>query len=78
MPDATQNIKRVVEVQEAEEANAYLELGWILLGVHQHSHLKAGKARAYTVYVLGHTAQEPPELAAREDFDFDFDTNSLR
>ena len=77
MQDVTQNIKKVVEVEEVDKTNAYLKVGWILLGVHQHSTHKAGKYRAVTVYVLGHTDPNPPELAARDDFDFDFGTASL-
>jgi hypothetical protein len=78
MSEAYSHIKKLIEVDDVNRANDLIALGWVLLGVHQHSGMKAGRARSYTVYVLGHTSDDPPELVARDDFDFDFDTSSLR
>jgi hypothetical protein len=71
-------MKKLVEIDDVNQANDLIASGWVLLGVHQHSGMKAGRARSYTVYVLGSASDDPPELAARDDFDFDFDTSSLR
>ena len=67
--DITQQIKKVVELDDPEDANTYIELGWVLLGVHQHIRLQVGMTRAGTIYVMGHTTSNPPTPDMRFDLD---------
>ncbi len=65
-----QSVQCVVEVDNPEEANTYMELGWTLLGVHQHMRMQVGMIRAGTAYVLGHTKPHPPR-PGEEEIDID-------
>ncbi|MBN1285789.1 MAG: hypothetical protein JXB47_10355 [Anaerolineae bacterium] len=63
----------MVEVEDFEEANAYLELGWVLLGVHQYTRMQVGMIRAGTTYVLGHTDPDPPRPGVKTGVDFEIE-----
>jgi hypothetical protein len=70
MQDLTQQIKTVLELDDFELTNTYLEMGWVLLGVHQHMRKQVGMIRSKTAYILGHTSPNPPHPGVVTSFDF--------
>lgn len=73
MENLTQRIKKVLELEDYEETNAYLALGWVLLGVHQHIRVQVGMVRAGTTYVLGHPDPDPPTPGVKTGVDFEIE-----
>ncbi len=61
------DIKHTVEVETytdnrdsgAQQVNAYLQLGWTLLGVHERGHSGNGESFHTTVYILGNAKSDP-------------------